>query len=96
MKKNLLIMMMMVLCAGFASAQTINTVHGFVPGGSTGGPVSQSAGERCAEPVCSGGSADAGPGPVWGTIPGHVRGGHVSGRTAFSGDGSFHLGRGMV
>lgn len=36
MKKNLLIMMMMVLCAGFASAQTINTVHGFVPGGSTG------------------------------------------------------------
>lgn len=36
MKKNLLIMMMMVLCAGFASAQTINTVHGFVPGGITG------------------------------------------------------------
>ena len=36
MKKNLLIMMMMVLCAGFVSAQTINTVRGFVPGGSTG------------------------------------------------------------
>ena len=35
MKKNLLIMMMMVLCAGFVSAQTINTVRGFVPGGST-------------------------------------------------------------
>ena len=34
MKKNLLIMMMMVLCAGFAMAQT--TVRGFVPGGSTG------------------------------------------------------------
>jgi len=36
MKKNLLIMMMMVLCAGFASAQTVSTVRGFVPGGSTG------------------------------------------------------------
>jgi len=36
MKKNLLIIMMMVLCAGFVSAQTINTVRGFVPGGSTG------------------------------------------------------------
>lgn len=32
MKKNLLIMMMMVLCAGFASAQT---VRGFVPAGGT-------------------------------------------------------------
>ncbi len=27
---------MMVLCAGFASAQTVSTVRGFVPGGSTG------------------------------------------------------------
>lgn len=36
MKKNLVIMLMMVLCAGFASAQTVSTVRGFVPGGSTG------------------------------------------------------------
>ena len=36
MKKNLLILMMTVLCAGFVSAQTVNTVRGFVPGGSTG------------------------------------------------------------
>lgn len=36
MKKNLVIMLMMVLCAGFASAQTVNTVRGFVPAGSTG------------------------------------------------------------
>lgn len=43
MKKNLLIMMMMVLCAGFVSAQTINTVRGFVPGGSTGAANSTSA-----------------------------------------------------
>lgn len=36
MKKNFLIMMIMVLCAGFAFAQNHNTVRGFVPGAGTG------------------------------------------------------------
>lgn len=36
MKKNFLIMMIMVLCAGFTFAQNHNTVRGFVPGAGTG------------------------------------------------------------
>ena len=36
MKKNFLIMLLTVFCAGFAFAQDDNTVRGFVPGGSTG------------------------------------------------------------
>ena len=36
MKKNFLIMMIMVLCAGFTFAQ--NTVRGFVPAAGTGAP----------------------------------------------------------
>lgn len=36
MKKNFLIMLLTVFCAGFAFAQNDNTVRGFVPGGTTG------------------------------------------------------------